>query len=65
MKEENGFIVVHGHFHTPEGYVIMMTDKHIFNSGCCCDCCEGYYGILDIKKDKNGKLGENSLICYN
>ena len=57
MKEENGFIIVHGHSHTAEGYVTLRSDKHIFNPGCCCD---GHYGILDIKKDKNGKWGVSS-----
>ena len=57
MKEENGFIVVHGHSHTAEGYVTLRSDRHIFNPGCC---CEGHYGILDIKKDKNGKWGVDS-----
>ena len=52
LKEDNGFIIVHGHSHTAEGYITMKSDRHIFNPGCC---CEGHYGILDLKKDKNGK----------
>jgi Icc-related predicted phosphoesterase len=54
LKEDNGFIIVHGHSHTAEGYITMKSDRHIFNPGCC---CEGHYGILDLKKDKNGKWG--------
>jgi len=57
LKEDNGFIIVHGHSHTAEGYITMKSDRHIFNPGCC---CEGHYGILDIKKDKNGKWGVDS-----
>ena len=57
LKEDNGFIIVHGHSHTAEGYITMKSDRHIFNPGCC---CEGHYGILDLKKDKNGKWGVGS-----
>ena len=57
LKEDNGFIIVHGHSHTAEGYITMKSDRHIFNPGCC---CEGHYGILDLKKDKNGKWGVSS-----
>jgi Icc-related predicted phosphoesterase len=57
LKEDNGFIIVHGHSHTAEGYITMKSDRHIFNPGCC---CEGHYGILNLKKDKNGKWGVGS-----
>ena len=57
LKEDNGFIIVHGHSHTAEGYITMKSDRHIFNPGCC---CEGHYGILDLKKDKNGRWGVGS-----
>ena len=61
LKEDNGFIIVHGHSHTCEGYITLnnekRTDKHIFNPGACVD---GHYGILDLKKDKNGKWGVSS-----
>ena len=54
LKEQNGLIIIHGHSHTAEGYITLKTDRHIFNPGCC---CEGHYGIIDIKKGKNGKWG--------
>jgi Icc-related predicted phosphoesterase len=52
LKEENGFIIVHGHSHTAEGYLTLKTDRHIFNPGCA---CEGHYGILNIRKAQDGK----------
>ena len=62
LKEDNGFIIVHGHSHTAEGYITLntqnRTDKHIFNPGACKD---GHYGILDIKKDKNIKDNINII----
>ena len=57
LKEENGLIIVHGHSHTAEGYLTLKTDKHVFNPGCA---CEGHYGILNIKKNENGKWGVGS-----
>lgn len=61
FKEENGFLIVHGHSHTAEGYLTLnthnRTDKHVFNPGSVRD---GHYGILEIKKDKNGKWGVGS-----
>ena len=59
LKEENGLIIVHGHSHTAEGYLTLKTDKHVFNPGCT---CEGHYGILNIKKNENGKWGIDSCI---
>ena len=62
LKEQNGLIIIHGHSHTAEGYITLKTDRHIFNPGCC---CEGHYGIIDIKKGKNGKWGIDSCtIAY-
>ena len=62
LKEQNGLIIIHGHSHTAEGYITLKTDRHIFNPGCC---CEGHYGIIDIKKRKNGKWGIDSCtIAY-
>ena len=62
LKEDNGFIIVHGHSHTAEGYLTLKTDRHIFNPGCG---FEGHYGILNIKKGENGKWGvESCIVAY-
>ena len=62
LKEENGFIIVHGHSHTAEGYLTLKTDRHIFNPGCA---CEGHYGILNIRKAQDGKWGvESCNVAY-
>ena len=57
LKEDNGFIIIHGHSHSAEGFVTLRINKHVFNPGACVD---GHYGIIELKKSKEGKWGVGS-----
>ena len=57
LKEDNGFIIIHGHSHSAEGFVTLRINKHVFNPGACVD---GHYGIIELKKSKEGKWGVSS-----
>ena len=57
LKEENGFIIIHGHSHSAEGFITLRVNKHVFNPGACVD---GHYGIIELKKSKERKWGINS-----
>jgi Icc-related predicted phosphoesterase len=62
LQEDNGFIIIHGHSHSAEGFVTLRTNKHIFNPGACMD---GHYGIIELKKSKEGIWGvSSSTIAY-
>lgn len=52
VQEKNSFIIIHGHSHSAEGFITLRTNKQIFNPGACLD---GHYGIIELKKTKNGK----------
>ena len=62
IKEDNGFIIIHGHSHSAEGFVTLRINKHVLNPGACVD---GHYGIVELKKSKEGKWGvESCTIAY-
>ena len=62
LKEDNGFIIIHGHSHSAEGFLTLRINKHVFNPGACLD---GHYGIIELKKSKEGKWGVDSCtIAY-
>jgi len=62
LSEDNSFIIIHGHSHTAEGFVTLRTNKQIFNPGAFLN---GNYGIIEFKKNKEGKWGvSSSTIAY-
>ena len=62
LKEDNGFIIIHGHSHSAEGFLTLRINKHVFNPGACLD---GHYGIVELKKSKEKKWGISSCtIAY-
>ena len=54
LKEDNGFIIIHGHSHSAEGFLTLRVNKHVFNPGACMD---GHYGLIELRKSKEGKWG--------
>ena len=62
LSEDNGFLIIHWNSHTAEGFITLRTNKQIFNPGACLN---GNYGIIELKKNKEGKWGvSSSTIAY-
>ena len=61
LKEKNSFIIIHGHSHRAKGLITIKKNQYIFNPG---SLNEGYYGIIDIKKDNGKWIINDCTITY-
>lgn len=61
-KENNSFIIVHGHSHTAEGFITLKPNKYVMNPGAL---LSGNYAVLELIKREDNKWGVlASSICY-